>query len=73
MIKKLMRTFFPLLVDILFVLCLVLVVITGVFAMVSASFLQGLSVLIGGTAMLILSFGGIYLLMDIRDGVMKKD
>ena len=79
MIRNYMRTFFPKLVDILFVLTIIGVLIwaatmaksVGTFNAV-AGFGTFLVTAIGGIVGSTLSFGVIYLLLDIRDSLQDK-
>lgn len=73
MVRKLMRTFFPFLLDISFWVCAVGVFIFGINIMSTSSmygqtmFWSGLAVIVFGWCAIILSYGVIYILLDIRD------
>ncbi len=69
MIRAFMRSAFPKLLDILFVIGAAGVLLVAFSALAAAGFLSFLSTLIGGGISLILGFGVVYLLLDIRDGL----
>lgn len=79
MIRNYMRTFFPKLVDILFILSFIGIFISAlIYAMTMRGFGIGTSVgiflmtIVIGTVGVTLAFGGIYLLLDIRDSLQGR-
>jgi len=67
MIKNFVVKAFAVLLDIGFVICLAIVVIAGLVTMIGGQVLSGLLFIIVGCLALVLYFGIIYLLVDIRD------
>lgn len=72
MIRKFLRKTFPLLLDVLFALSGIFLVIFSIITGFTAGFFAFIGALIGGGITLILSFGTIYLLLDIRDALENK-
>lgn len=77
MVRVIMRKFFPLILDITFWIFAVCIFIAGINIMQMQTFSgyliwEGLGFIVVGLAALILGFGLIYVLLDIRDAVEKN-
>ena len=78
LIRALMRKWFPVALNIPFVISLAAVVITGVSIMTTRTFEgyltgQGLLFMVAGVICVTLLYGGFYLLLDIRDAIEKRN
>ena len=73
MVKNLMLTLFPKVLDIIFIIVLAFVVLGALGAGVTVGFVAFLSTLIGGILSLVIGFGMIYIQLDIRDTLKKID
>lgn len=78
MIRALMRKWFPVALNITFVISLAAVVITGVSIMNTRTFEgyltgQGVLFMVAGVIGVTLLYGGFYLLLDIRDLLEKRN
>jgi len=72
MIRNFMRAFFPKLIDVFFMLSLLSVLIGAVAAAQNpygGGIVLFLAVAVAGAVLVTLAFGGIYVLLDIRDGI----
>lgn len=73
MIRSFMRFTFPKILDVLFILCAVVVVLYAVvIAITTGSMLGFLLTLLVGAISIIMAFGTLYVLLDIRDALNKK-
>lgn len=72
MIRSFMRVTFPKVIDILFIISVFFVVMGAFFSLASGSLLVCLSVLFAGAVSVVLGFGVIYVLLDIRDALQGK-
>lgn len=78
MIRSLMRVWFPMVLNITFLISLAAVVITGISIMGTRSFGgylagEGMLFMIAGIIGVTLVYGGFYLLLDIRDSLEKRN
>ena len=76
MIMAFMRQWFPRVLDITFVLSVIGVFLSGFFIgsqMWRGGFLVGLCCILGGLITVIMLYGAIYTLLDIRDALVKRD
>lgn len=78
MIRALMRKWFPVALNITFVISLAVVVIIGVTIMNTRTFEgyligQGVLFMVAGVISVTLLYGGFYLLLDIRDALEKRN
>ncbi len=67
MIKNFIVSMFSKILDVVFILFAILILLSAIGMSYAVGILGFLGTLIGGAAMLVLSFGFIYILLDIRD------
>lgn len=78
MIRAFMRQWFPRVLNIMFVLSVIGVLIPGFFIMSQPAyryggFLVGLGCIVGGLITVIMLYGALYVLLDIRDALVKRN
>lgn len=76
MIRAFMRQWFPRVLDITFVISVIGVFLPGFFIMsqpISGGFLLGLACIVGGLITVIMLYGALYVLLDIRDALVKRN
>lgn len=75
MIRAFMRQWFPRVLNIMFVLSVIGVFFPGFFIMSQGygGFLLGLCCILGGLITVIMLYGALYVLLDIRDALVKRN
>ena len=76
MIRAFVRQWFPWVLNIMFVLSVIGVFIPGFFIMSQPymyGFLAGLCFIVGGLITVIMLYGALYVLLDIRDALVKRN
>lgn len=78
MIRAFMRQWFPRVLNIMFVISVIGVCLPGFFIMSQPSymyggFLVGLCCIVGGLITVIMLYGALYVLLDIRDALVQRN